>query len=204
MPSLSASRLLPRSLPAVVGACCSVMITVGLARAGDLIDSREPVPHTIGSSARARMGASGTMPNPRGTRGDKLPKYASDRVLVRFRRGVPEQAMASAHAAVKSALMRRFRSVERLHLVRLPAGRAVEEAAQAYRRSLKVGTRIMLPGSVLLWCFSKFASRPFLDQAFPNHSDHDNQSESPHPGQSGRGVDAQLKSCESTSLGREP
>src|SRR3989338_5022527 len=61
------------------------------------------------------------------------PKYVPDHVLVRFRPGTPRAWQEGAHAGLKAQVLRRYRSVGNLALVRLPAGMSVEEAGKLYR-----------------------------------------------------------------------
>lgn len=62
------------------------------------------------------------------------PKYASDRIIVRFRPGTPKFRSEAAHAAVKARTIRAFKAVRDLEIVRLPEGMQVEAALRAYRK----------------------------------------------------------------------
>src|SRR3989304_5615170 len=59
-------------------------------------------------------------------------KYVPGQLLVRFRPGTPRAWQEGAHGGLKAQVLRRYRSVENLALVRLPAGMRVREAARIY------------------------------------------------------------------------
>ncbi|HUK87980.1 MAG TPA: S8 family serine peptidase, partial [Terriglobales bacterium] len=61
------------------------------------------------------------------------PKYAPDRLLVKFRAKSTPSAMAAAHAAAGATVAQTYRAVPNLQLVQLPAGVSVAEALQQYR-----------------------------------------------------------------------
>jgi len=63
------------------------------------------------------------------------PAFAPGRVLVRFRKGRTAAAMAAAHAAVRAQVIRSYRVVGGLQLVRLAAGMSVAQAVRLYRRN---------------------------------------------------------------------
>jgi len=63
------------------------------------------------------------------------PKYAPGEVLVRFRPTVAKAGRASVHALVRAQVVRSFRVVHDLELVRLPAELPVEAALRVYRRN---------------------------------------------------------------------
>lgn len=65
-------------------------------------------------------------------------KYVPDQLLVRFRPGVGKLAMRAEHARVGAEVLKEFRVVDNLHLVRLPAGTAVKQAARSYRKRADV------------------------------------------------------------------
>ena len=65
-------------------------------------------------------------------------KYVPGQLLVRFRPGTPRSWQEAAHGGLKAQVLRRYRSVENLALVRLPAGVSVEEAVKLYRRDPNV------------------------------------------------------------------
>ena len=65
-------------------------------------------------------------------------KYVPGQLLVRFRPGTPRSWQEAAHAGLKAQVLRRYRSVGNLALVRLPAGMSVEEAGKLYRRDPNV------------------------------------------------------------------
>jgi subtilisin family serine protease len=60
-------------------------------------------------------------------------KYVPDQLLVRFRPGLSKQAMRAQHAQVGAAVLKEFRVVENLQLVRLPANMTVGPARRLYR-----------------------------------------------------------------------
>ncbi len=60
-------------------------------------------------------------------------KYVPDQLLVRFRPTVSKLAMRAEHAWVGAEVLREFRVVSNLHLIRLPAGTPVKQAARYYR-----------------------------------------------------------------------
>jgi len=68
----------------------------------------------------------------------RVPKYAPNQVLVRFRAGTPKSWMMSAHTVVRAEVVRSFRLVNNLQLVRLPKELRVEEAIERYRRDPNV------------------------------------------------------------------
>lgn len=63
------------------------------------------------------------------------PKYVPDQILVRFKPGVSRPFEAYAHTAVGAKVLRRFRLVDGLQLVRIPAGMNFKEALETYRRN---------------------------------------------------------------------
>ena len=65
-------------------------------------------------------------------------KYVPGEVLVRFKPGTSRQAMLSSHAKVGGMIEREFKSVERLHLVKLSAGVALKRALRDYRKDPNV------------------------------------------------------------------
>jgi subtilisin family serine protease len=65
----------------------------------------------------------------------RSPKYAPDRVLVRFRSRTSKSVTQSLHAAFGANLLRAYSVVNNLQLVSLPAGVSVKEAITAYRRN---------------------------------------------------------------------
>jgi hypothetical protein len=66
------------------------------------------------------------------------PKYAPDRVLVRFLPGLAAEARASTHAQLGAQVQRRYRSIPGLELVKLPNGLRVREAIRVYRNNPNV------------------------------------------------------------------
>lgn len=66
------------------------------------------------------------------------PKYRSDRVLVRFKPGVPRYAMENAHAGIGSRVLSEPVIVDRLQLVQLAQGTGIEEALRSYRQNPNV------------------------------------------------------------------
>ena len=62
------------------------------------------------------------------------PKYATDRILVRFRPGTPKPRAQAAHAAVQAQVVRSFKAVRDLDVVRLPEKMTVSAALDAYRK----------------------------------------------------------------------
>src|SRR3972149_6992675 len=70
--------------------------------------------------------------------GATAPMYLPGQLLVRFRPGTPRAWQEGAHAGLKAQVLRRYRSVGNLALVRLPADMSVEEAAKLYRRDPNV------------------------------------------------------------------
>ena len=61
------------------------------------------------------------------------PKYAPDRILVRFKDKTTQSMMASVHASLRMKVLKRFSLVKNLQVVKLPHGVSVEEAIQRYR-----------------------------------------------------------------------
>lgn len=61
------------------------------------------------------------------------PKYSPERVILRFRAGVPMAAEALTHSKTGARLLRRFRAVPGLQVVQLPPGLSVQEALFRYR-----------------------------------------------------------------------
>ena len=60
-------------------------------------------------------------------------KYASDRILVKFRQGMNAEARANVHASLGARTLRRYTAVRDLEAVSLPAGLDVGAALRAYR-----------------------------------------------------------------------
>jgi subtilisin family serine protease len=68
------------------------------------------------------------------TRGEvRVQKYVPGQLVVRFRHGVGKAAIQADHALVGAAVLKEFRFVENLQLVRLPAGISIKQAARYYR-----------------------------------------------------------------------
>jgi len=65
----------------------------------------------------------------------RTPKYAPDRVLVRFRSRTSKSVTQCIHAAIGADVLRTYSSVNNLQLVRLPAGTSVKEAIKAYQQN---------------------------------------------------------------------
>jgi len=63
------------------------------------------------------------------------PKYAPDRILVRFRSRASKSTTQSLHAALGANLLRAYSLVNNLQLVQLPEGISVKEAITAYRQN---------------------------------------------------------------------
>jgi len=68
----------------------------------------------------------------------KGPKYVPGELLVRFKPGTSREAMLSSHAKVGGMIEREFKSVERLHLVKLPSGATLKRALREYRHDPNV------------------------------------------------------------------
>ncbi len=92
--------------------------------AGEAPRTLPPAPRQIGQEART--------PQSQRERPGAL-KYADDEILVRFKRGASQRGMASAHASVGAAVMKRFRIVGNLEHVKLPRGISVKEAIKLYQ-----------------------------------------------------------------------
>ncbi len=65
-------------------------------------------------------------------------KHATGQLLVRFRRGVSKFAMEAAHTTLHAQVLRSYRVVENLQLIRLPEGVTVRQAAHLYRQKPEV------------------------------------------------------------------
>jgi hypothetical protein len=65
-------------------------------------------------------------------------KYASDRILVKFRHGLTAHAKTSLHAAVGARSLRQFRAVRDLESVSVPNGMNVGAMLRSYRQSAQV------------------------------------------------------------------
>jgi subtilisin family serine protease len=78
-------------------------------------------------SRAGRLGKNGRVDAPAG------PKYTEGKVIVRFRKGTSESAMAEAHASVQSQVLHRSSLVENLEVVELPANTRVKDAIHAYK-----------------------------------------------------------------------
>jgi len=61
-------------------------------------------------------------------------KYVPGQLLVRFRRGTGKLSMQAEHARVGAEVLKEFRIVDNLQLVRLPAGMSVRQAERYYRQ----------------------------------------------------------------------
>src|ERR1700730_17254573 len=68
----------------------------------------------------------------------RAPKYKSDKVLVRFRPGVPRSAMESAHAQSGAKILSEPAIVDGLHIVQLGVDVSVESALRNYRGNKNV------------------------------------------------------------------
>jgi subtilisin family serine protease len=60
-------------------------------------------------------------------------KYVPGQLVVRFRHGIGKSAIQAHHAQVGAAVLKEFRVVENLQLVRLPAGISIKKAVRYYR-----------------------------------------------------------------------
>ena len=60
-------------------------------------------------------------------------KYVPGQLVVRFRRGISKQAIQADHAPVRAEVLKEFRVVDNLQLVRLPAGISIKQAVRYYR-----------------------------------------------------------------------
>jgi subtilisin family serine protease len=67
-----------------------------------------------------------------------VPKYARDRILVKFRHGLTPRAMASVHLAVGTNSLRRFSAVKDLESVSVPKGLDVAVMLRSYRQRPEV------------------------------------------------------------------
>src|SRR5438128_9030551 len=65
-------------------------------------------------------------------------KYRSDKILVRFRPGVPRSAMQAAHEQSSATLLSEPAIVDRLHIVQLGSGVSIERALRNYRGNRNV------------------------------------------------------------------
>ena len=65
-------------------------------------------------------------------------KYASDRILVKFRHGLNAQAKTSLHAAIGARSLRQFTAVRDLESVSVPKGMDVAATLRSYRQSVDV------------------------------------------------------------------
>jgi hypothetical protein len=61
--------------------------------------------------------------------------YRPDHVLVTFKKGMPETAMAAAYSRVGGKEIHRYTNFPSLKLVKVPTGMSVEDAVQRYRKS---------------------------------------------------------------------
>ena len=84
-------------------------------------------------AASAQVTGGGAPPRQRSTR--LAEKFRRGELLVRFRRGVAKGRTDAFHAQIRAAVVKRFRAVDNLQLVRLPAGAWVEDAIRAYRQN---------------------------------------------------------------------
>src|SRR3990170_2284243 len=62
-------------------------------------------------------------------------KYVPGEVLVRFRPGVTKPFIGYAHAALNARVVKTYRTLENLQLVRLPEGVSVDEAIKIYQEN---------------------------------------------------------------------
>ena len=74
-----------------------------------------------------------TAPATQGEPGRRIQKYVPGQLLVRFRASLNRQAMQAQHAQVGAAVLKEFRVVKNLQLVRLPKGMTVPQARRLYR-----------------------------------------------------------------------
>jgi subtilisin family serine protease len=85
--------------------------------------------------AFAQVGPGQDVPGAAARRG---PKYVPDHLLVRFQPGLAAEGRASAHAQLGAQVLRAYRSVPGLELVRIPPGLGVREAIRVYRNNPNV------------------------------------------------------------------
>jgi subtilisin family serine protease len=90
------------------------------------------------------QGPAGRLPDPsqakvhKRTDLGKGPKYVPGELLVRFKPGTSREAMLSSHAKAGGMIEREFKSVERLHLVKLSGGATLKRALREYRHDPNV------------------------------------------------------------------
>ena len=65
-------------------------------------------------------------------------KFKPDRVLVRFRKGVPGASVSAAHRKLGAHILRTYSRIEGLQLVRIPPSMTVEDAMHKYEKNRDV------------------------------------------------------------------
>lgn len=68
----------------------------------------------------------------------KNPKYAEDRILVKFKGKISEHDIASAHAPLHANSAKKFKMLKDLHLVKFPRETSIEKALESYRGNINV------------------------------------------------------------------
>ncbi len=115
------------------------------------------------------------------------PKYAADRVILRFRAGVPMAAQAATHSKAGAKLLRRFRSVAGLQVAQLPPGLSVSEALQRYRGDPNV--EYAVPDTLL-----------HIVETIPNDPSFSSLWAMKNTGQSGGKIDADIDATDAWAL----
>ena len=90
---------------------------------------------TLVALAMLLMAASNTLAasNKQNPSGANSPRAVPNEILVKYREGASEAAVAEAHARLGTSELRRFSSVRGLALIKLPIGKSVTKTLDAYR-----------------------------------------------------------------------
>jgi len=94
-------------------------------------------------------------------------EYVQDQVLVRFKPGTPAHSIAAMHAALGAQVVREFKIVSHLYLVRLPAGVSVKEAIARYRRDKNV---LYAEPNLMVQAAATYPSDPLVDDLWGLHT----------------------------------
>jgi subtilisin family serine protease len=113
----------------------TAILLLGLSSSATLFGG-EPQPK-VGQKLGSAQVMGGGAPPRRGSP-SSAGKYRPGELLVRFRRGIAKVRIEALHSQVRAAVVKHFRVVDNLQLVRLPAGERVEDAIRAYRQNPEV------------------------------------------------------------------
>lgn len=94
-------------------------------------------------------------------------EYVQDQIVVRFKPGTSAYSIAAAHATLGAQVVRAFKIVSNLYLVRLPAGVSVKEAIARYRADKSV---LYAEPNFVLKAAATYPGDPRFDELWGMHT----------------------------------